>query len=44
MKTTLITSANIVNEGKSLREMVLIRGKYIDLIGKDLSSHLLTLG
>ncbi|HMG94468.1 MAG TPA: dihydroorotase [Chryseolinea sp.] len=38
MKTTLITNANIVNEGKVFEGDVLIRGQYIDVIGKDLSS------
>jgi dihydroorotase len=39
MKTTLITNANIVNEGKVFEGDVLIRGQYIEAIGKDLSSH-----
>jgi dihydroorotase len=39
MKTTLITNANIVNEGKVFEGDVLIRGQYIDVIGKDLSSR-----
>ncbi|HEY5917228.1 MAG TPA: dihydroorotase [Chryseolinea sp.] len=39
MKTTLITNANIVNEGKVFEGDVLIRGQYIEAIGKDLSSR-----
>jgi dihydroorotase len=39
MKTTLITNANIVNEGKLFEGDVLIRGQFIDVIGKDLSSR-----
>lgn len=39
MKTTLITNANIVNEGKVFEGDVLIRDKYIDAIGTDLSSR-----
>jgi dihydroorotase len=39
MKTTLITNANIVNEGKVFQADVLIRGQYIDVIGMDLSSR-----
>lgn len=39
MKTTLITNANIVNEGKVFEGDVLIRDQYIDAIGKDLSSR-----
>jgi dihydroorotase len=39
MKTTLITNANIVNEGKVFEGDVLIRDQYIEAIGKDLSSH-----
>jgi dihydroorotase len=39
MKTTLITNANIVNEGKVFEGDLLIRGQYIEAIGKDLSSH-----
>lgn len=39
MKTTLITNANIVNEGKLFEGDVLIRGQYIEVIGKDLSSR-----
>src|SRR5688572_18800998 len=39
MKNTLITNANIVNEGKVFEGDVLIRGQYIEAIGKDLSSR-----
>lgn len=39
MKTTLITNANIVNEGKVFESDVLIRGQYIEAIGQDLSSR-----
>ena len=39
MKTTLITNANIVNEGKVFEGDVLIRGQYIEAIGRDLSSR-----
>jgi len=39
MKTTLITNANIVNEGKVFEGDVLIRGQYIEAIGQDLSSR-----
>lgn len=39
MKTTLITNANIVNEGKLFEGDVLIRGQFIEVIGKDLSSQ-----
>jgi dihydroorotase len=39
METKLIINANIVNEGKVFEADVLIRGQYIELIGKDLSSH-----
>lgn len=39
MKTTLITNANIVNEGKVFEGDVLIRDQYIEAIGKDLSSR-----
>src|SRR5688572_5902552 len=39
MKTALITNANIVNEGKVFEGDVLIRGQYIEAIGKDLSSR-----
>ena len=37
MKTTLITNANIVNEGKVFQGDVLIKDRYIERIGKDLS-------
>jgi dihydroorotase len=37
MKTTLITNANIVNEGKVFEGDVFIRDQYIEAIGKDLS-------
>lgn len=39
MKTILITNANIVNEGKVFEGDVLIKGQYIEKIGKDLSSQ-----
>lgn len=39
MKTTLITNANIVNEGKVFAADVLIEGQYIAAIGKDLASR-----
>lgn len=39
MLTTLITNANIVNEGKVFEGDVLIRGKYIEKIGRDLASQ-----
>ncbi|MBA4053118.1 MAG: dihydroorotase [Marivirga sp.] len=39
MDTKLILNANIVNEGKVFAGDVLIKGRYIDLIGKDLSAH-----
>ena len=39
METKLIINANIVNEGKVFEGDVLIRGKYIEAIGKDLSSR-----
>lgn len=39
MKNTLILNANIVNEGKVFEGDVLIRGRFIDAIGKDLSSR-----
>jgi dihydroorotase len=38
MKTTLILQANIVNEGKVFQGDVLIKGRHIETIGKDLSS------
>src|SRR5687767_1770527 len=39
METKLIVNANIVNEGKVLAGDVLIKGKHIEAIGKDLSSR-----
>lgn len=39
MKGTLILNANIVNEGKVFESDILIRGRFIDVIGKDLSSR-----
>ena len=39
MKTKLITNANIVNEGKVFEGDVLIKGQYIEAVGKDLSSR-----
>jgi dihydroorotase len=39
MKTTLITNANIVNEGKVFTADVLIKGQFIEKIGNDLSSQ-----
>jgi dihydroorotase len=38
MKSTLIVNANIVNEGKVFQADVLIKGQYIECIGKNLSS------
>jgi dihydroorotase len=38
MKTTLILHANIVNEGQVFQGDILIKGQYIEKIGKDLSS------
>ncbi len=38
MKNTLILNANIVNEGKVYEGDVLIKGRFIERIGKDLSS------
>jgi dihydroorotase len=38
MKTTLITNANIVNEGKVFEGDVFIKGHFIERIGKDLST------
>ena len=38
METTLIVNANIVNEDKVFEGDVLIKGKHIETIGKDLSS------
>ncbi|HZB12712.1 MAG TPA: dihydroorotase [Chryseolinea sp.] len=39
METKLIVNANIVNEGKVFAGDVLIKGKHIEAIGKDLSSR-----
>ena len=39
MKNTLILNANIVNEGKVYEGDVLIKGRFIEAIGKDLSSR-----
>jgi len=39
MKNTLILNANIVNEGKVFEGDVLIRGRFIEVVGKDLSSR-----
>ncbi|MEX2231870.1 MAG: dihydroorotase, partial [Cyclobacteriaceae bacterium] len=39
MKNTLILNANIVNEGKVYEGDVLIKGRIIESIGKDLSSR-----
>jgi dihydroorotase len=39
METKLIVNANIVNEGKVFAGDVLIKGKHIEVIGKDLSSR-----
>lgn len=39
MKNILILNTNIVNEGKVYEGDVLIRGRFIDVIGKDLSSR-----
>jgi dihydroorotase-like cyclic amidohydrolase len=36
---TLITNANIVNEGKVFQGDVLINGEYIEQIGKQISAH-----
>lgn len=38
MNTTLILNANIVNEGSVFESDLLIKGEYIESIGKDLSS------
>ncbi|HYG19474.1 MAG TPA: dihydroorotase [Ohtaekwangia sp.] len=38
MNTTLILNANIVNQGQVFQGDVLIRGQYIDRVGKDLSA------
>ncbi len=39
MNTTLITNAKIVNEGKQFDGDVLIKGQFIEKIGKDLSTE-----
>jgi dihydroorotase len=39
MRKILIVNANIVNEGKVFQGEVLIRGQFIELIGRDLSAH-----
>jgi dihydroorotase len=39
METKLILNANIVNEGKVFEADVLIKGKHIEVIGKDLGSR-----
>src|SRR5687768_14921862 len=39
MKNTLILNANIVNEGKVYEGDVLIKGRFIESIGKNLSSR-----
>jgi dihydroorotase len=39
MKTQLIVNANIVNEGEVVEGDLLIRGEFIDAIGRDLSSR-----
>lgn len=39
MKNTLILNANIVNEGKVFEGDVLVKGRFIDVIGRDLSSR-----
>lgn len=39
MKTTLILNANIVNEGNVFESDVLIRGRFIEAIGRDLASR-----
>lgn len=39
METTLISNANIVNEGKVFQGDVLIKGNHIDIVGRDLSSR-----
>ena len=39
MKSTLIVNANIVNDGHVFESDVLIRGQFIEAIGKDLSSR-----
>lgn len=40
MNSTLILNANIVNEGKAVEGDVLIKGRFIEAVGKDLSSKL----
>lgn len=40
MNSTLILNANIVNEGKVVEGDVLIKGRFIEAVGKDLSSKL----
>ncbi len=39
MNNTLIVNANIVNEGKVFEGDVLIKGRFIEAVGKDLSSR-----
>lgn len=39
MRNTLILNANIVNEGKVYQGDVLIKGRFIEVMGKDLSSR-----
>jgi dihydroorotase len=39
MKSLLITNANIVNEGKVSEGDILVKGQFIEAIGKDLSSR-----
>lgn len=39
MKSTLITNAKLVNEGKVFESDVLIKGQFIERIGKDLQSQ-----
>lgn len=39
MKSTLIVNANIVNEGKVFEGDVLVKGRFIDVVGNDLSSR-----
>ena len=39
MRTTLILNANIVNEGKVFQGDVLIKGRFIEVIGRDLASR-----
>src|SRR5688500_17050810 len=40
MKNTLILNANIVNEGEVFEGDVLIKGRFIEAVGKDLSARL----